>query len=262
MTALLDTARLTASLACLDNPASLSKVTNRELMANLFRGAETAFLADDIKLATPAYVRIDDGSGGTSAIWRKLLDAGLVAPIVLKPLQACGCSDAHNMAIILADTSSERWPRVTFPVFAQTFINHGGVVHKVSVLGDQVHVTQRESIPDISTGDNAEVKSDSRPVAVLFDSQNMAGAALVHDGVLQSSSTRSRQGAFLNERYIKAAATHLREQLDFNIFGFDVIVENGTGEHYVVDINYFPSLKDVPNARENFWNVCHRIKTR
>ncbi len=55
-------------------------------------------------------------------------------------------------------------------------------------------MTQRESIPDISTGDSAEVKSDSRPVAVLFDSQNMAGAALVHDGVLQSSSTRSRQG--------------------------------------------------------------------
>ncbi len=52
--------------------------------------------------------------------------------------------------------------------------------------------------------------------------------ACIFESVLQS--VMSFAGAFLNERYIKAAATHLREQLDFNIFGFDVIVENGTGE--------------------------------
>jgi hypothetical protein len=80
-----------------------------------------------------------DGSEGTAAIWQKFSDAGLVAPIVLKPLQACGGPNAHNMTIILAQSGCESWHGATFPAFAQTFINHGGVVHKVSVLGKKVN---------------------------------------------------------------------------------------------------------------------------
>lgn len=63
--------------------------------------------------------------------------AGLVPPIVLKSLAACGVGDAHQMIIIFGRSECASWSEITFPAIAQPFINHGGVVHKVSVLGDQ-----------------------------------------------------------------------------------------------------------------------------
>ena len=39
----------------------------------------------------------------------------------------------------------------------------------------------------------------------------------------------------------------IRSALQMELFGFDVCVESGTGKCYVVDINYFPGYKGVPD---------------
>ena len=37
----------------------------------------------------------------------------------------------------------------------------------------------------------------------------------------------------------------MREAFGLSIFGFDLIVDGLTGEALVIDVNYFPSFKDL-----------------
>lgn len=37
----------------------------------------------------------------------------------------------------------------------------------------------------------------------------------------------------------------MRETFGLSIFGFDLIVDGATGEALVIDVNYFPSFKDL-----------------
>lgn len=50
----------------------------------------------------------------------------------------------------------------------------------------------------------------------------------------------------------RRAAARLRETFGLSLFGFDLIIDSFTGEPLVVDVNYFPSFKDLedfPQAR-------------
>lgn len=43
----------------------------------------------------------------------------------------------------------------------------------------------------------------------------------------------------------RIAARHMRETFGLSIFGFDLVVDGVTGEMRVIDVNYFPSFKDL-----------------
>lgn len=54
----------------------------------------------------------------------------------------------------------------------------------------------------------------------------------------------------------------LREELNLTLFGIDIVVENGTGRHAIIDINvypgnYFISVQRLvePKARTQTWGV-------
>lgn len=69
---------------------------------------------------------------------QQLSQAGLAAPIILKPQTACGLEGAHKMALVvsLEDLPDALIPAV--PAIAQEFVSHGGILHKVSVIGSKV----------------------------------------------------------------------------------------------------------------------------
>ncbi|CAN0416661.1 unnamed protein product, partial [Ectocarpus sp. 8 AP-2014] len=51
----------------------------------------------------------------------------------------------------------------------------------------------------------------------------------------------------------KLAARRMRETFGLSLFGFDLIVDRATGETFVIDVNYFPSFKDLtdfPQVRQ------------
>lgn len=56
----------------------------------------------------------------------------------------------------------------------------------------------------------------------------------------------SLASTMMREDYdFSAMAQELREAFHLDIFGFDVIISSTTGEALVVDVNYFPSYKEV-----------------
>ena len=69
---------------------------------------------------------------------QQLSQAGVAAPLILKSQAACGVAGAHDMALVMSleDLPDDFQPAV--PAVAQQFVNHGGVLHKVSVIGTKV----------------------------------------------------------------------------------------------------------------------------
>jgi len=133
----------------------------------------------------------------------ELAAAGVRFPLVLKPLAACGAPGAHRMAAVAATAGLARAGAVAVPALAQEFVDHGGTMHKVYVIGGavrprgpasrpptgracepgagepgaaaQVRVSERPSMPDMAPGPGAP--AGGQPDCVLFDSQRMAPGA-------------------------------------------------------------------------------------
>eukprot|EP00982_Pelagococcus_subviridis_P005823 29843-Pelagococcus_subviridis.AAC.4 len=82
-------------------------------------------------------------------------DAGLELPLLAKSLVANGTADSHKVAIVhdveglrcvvRGDVAGLRPPCVI-----QEYVNHGGCLFKVYVVGDVVTTTRRKSLPDLA----------------------------------------------------------------------------------------------------------------
>ena len=118
-----------------------------------------------------------------------------------------------------------------FP-FIQQFINHSGIVYKVYVVGDNWVVLPRPSVPTFS-GESQEVYSyDTLWMAKSFPATEES----LHEAYLSR----------VNSEYIKLLVESLKMRTKLGLFGFDVLVEEDTFVHYVIDVNYFPGYHEVP----------------
>lgn len=71
--------------------------------------------------------------------WLSSSAIGLTAPLIVKPLVACGVGHSHSMALVLGESAlCQLDGRVPLPAVAQEFVNHGGQQYKVYVLADKV----------------------------------------------------------------------------------------------------------------------------
>lgn len=70
--------------------------------------------------------------------------SGLHPPLILKPLPACGSPHAHDLALVY-DSHAFATAPVQLPAIAQALIDHGSMLHKVYVIGDQVSLRSGES---------------------------------------------------------------------------------------------------------------------
>jgi len=157
----------------------------------------------------------------------ELAAAGVRFPLVHKPLAACGAPGAHRMAAVAAPAGLARAGAVARPALAQEFVDHGGTVHKVYVIGGavrprgpaaqaarrargpgrarepgtaaQVRVSERPSLPDMAAG-------AGQPDCVLFDSQRMAPIAAGAPARQPARAGRRRTGAAVTARRAQGPA--------------------------------------------------------
>lgn len=54
-----------------------------------------------------------------------------------------------------------------------------------------------------------------------------------------------------NDDKIKSIIRVLRQKIGLILLGFDVVIDNATGNHAVIDINVFPSYDNFPNFFEH-----------
>ncbi|BBH09732.1 Inositol 1,3,4-trisphosphate 5/6-kinase family protein [Prunus dulcis] len=165
--------------------------------------------------------------------------AGLKLPLVAKPLLVDGSAKSHELFLAYDQCSlSELEP----PLVLQEFVNHGGVLFKVYIVGEAIKVVRRFSLPNIS-------KRELEKLAGVFRFPRVSCAAASADDADLDPSI-----AELPERpLLENLARQLRQRLGLRLFNVDMIREHGTKDvFYVIDINYFPGYGKMPDYEHIF----------
>ncbi|OMO73838.1 Inositol-tetrakisphosphate 1-kinase [Corchorus capsularis] len=165
--------------------------------------------------------------------------AGLKLPLVAKPLVVDGTSKSHELFLAYDQISlSELEP----PLVLQEFVNHGGVLFKIYIVGDAIKVVRRFSLPNVSKQELAKV-SGVVPFPRVSSAAATADEADLDPGIAELPPLP------LLERLAK----ELRQRLGLRLFNIDMIREHGTRDiFYVIDINYFPGFGKMPDYEQIF----------
>ena len=173
-----------------------------------------------------------------------------------------------------SSSSDSRNRRARLPAGAliQRYVDHGGVVFKVYAAaaaggggGEEggggreaarVFVERRASTPDLAPpGGGGSSGGGAGPGWLSFDSAAPLSDAvpwplLIADaGAGKEEAEEETQRPSLDPRVALATAEALLSNLELSLLGFDVVVERGTGRCFVVDVNYFPSMKSGGTPR-------------
>ncbi|XVE49376.1 hypothetical protein DITRI_Ditri01bG0078400 [Diplodiscus trichospermus] len=73
--------------------------------------------------------------------------SGLKLPLVAKPLVVDGSTKSHELFLAYDQFSL---PKLEPPLVLQEFVNHGGVLSKIYIVGDAIKVVRRLSLPNVS----------------------------------------------------------------------------------------------------------------
>ncbi|XP_071732293.1 inositol 1,3,4-trisphosphate 5/6-kinase 4 [Rutidosis leptorrhynchoides] len=184
----------------------------------------------------------------------RLHEAKLSLPSIVKPQVACGVADAHSMAIVFKAEDFVGLS-VPLPAIVQEYVDHSSTLFKFYVLGEKVFYAIKNSTPNAKILKNSSEKNGFKPL--LFDSLK---SLPIHGNKKASEigdCSRLIEQHDLDIGLVTSAANYLRRILDLTIFGFDVVIQEGTRDHVIVDVNYLPSFKEVPNetAIPAFWDA-------
>ncbi|KAG1693890.1 hypothetical protein DVH05_022810 [Phytophthora capsici] len=184
------------------------------------------------------------------------LDQGLTRlPLICKSVEACATDRSHMMSVI---TKREDLHYKEYPALYQEFVNHSNRLFKGYVLGDIINVAERRSLPNLVAGTAQQVHFNTQekyPTSKDFHPHDDDNA--VHEKTV---------GGWTQEEIftaVRAIGERLRDELKLTLFGFDVIVaDDGTQDLYVIDVNYFPSYRELDDLgailRKHVKQLCGR----
>ncbi|KAI8329715.1 inositol 1, 3, 4-trisphosphate 5/6-kinase-domain-containing protein [Chlamydoabsidia padenii] len=178
-------------------------------------------------------------------------------PIICKRRSACSSTEAHQMTILPCEkylNNTEDWIKyydTKEPLILQKFIQHDGVIVKIYVAGGQIHVSTRPSIVNV-TPETGVIYFDSQMLPKQFDTTTSSQTVQPFVMTCDDNNIQAQKDALLDHELLQRIAITLQKQSGLTFFGFDVLLESGTNDYYVVDLNYFPSFKNVTDFQSIF----------
>lgn len=193
----------------------------------------------------PHFLKVDDYS--EPDLNQRLSEAKLSLPYIVKPQVACGVADAHSMAIVFK-VEDFKDLKVPLPAVIQEYVDHSSTLYKFYVLGEKVFYAVKKSTPNVDI------------LMKLFGNHGLK--PLVFDSLksLPTDKEKVHSGDSIDHGLVTDAAKWLARNLGLTIFGFDVVIQEGSGDHVIVDVNYLPSFKEVPDdvAIPAFWDAIKK----
>ncbi|XP_055735843.1 inositol-tetrakisphosphate 1-kinase-like [Salvelinus fontinalis] len=185
----------------------------------------------DWQISSPPYLEIS--TSDLSVIQQDVESKGLSFPLICKTRVAHG-SCSHDMSLIFSMAGlSEAHP----PCVLQSFVNHGAVLHKVFVVGEDHFTVERPSLKNFPPGPY-ERKT------IFFNSHEVSKPeSCSHLTALDEEVSRLPPPS--GEAMV-ALVRELRAELGMALFGVDVIVNINTHTLTIIDINIFPGYEGVP----------------
>ncbi|KAI4328053.1 hypothetical protein L6164_020446 [Bauhinia variegata] len=218
----------------LDAPDAIERLHNRISMLGVVSGLKIEDPNETFGI--PKQILILDKE---TLFYRRVFES-LKFPMIAKPLVADGSAKSHKMALVFNHDGLNKL-KLEPPIVLQEFVNHGGVIFKVYVVGEYVKCVKRKSLPDVSE-DKVGVSED-----LLSFSQvsNLASNERIDDKYykrMQLDDTEMPPQSFITD-----IARGLRQAIELNLFNFDVIRDSRYGNRYlIIDINYFPGYAKMP----------------
>jgi len=217
-----------------DHPSSVQVLMSRSdiarILSNCLVGVSSA---SGLHVRTPAY-EIYHGDS-----------TSLSPPLICKPLTAAGTKKSHCMGVVLREEGLRHVQET--PCLLQEYVNHNALLHKVYVMGNHVSVFCRPSLPNLPTCceeayDFCEFDSQ-RPYPTLqdFGLRHVKRAKFMS---MNNDDEEEEEKVTADE--IRPVVDVLKQAFGLELFGFDILV-TAEGELLVVDVNYFPSYKEVAN---------------
>ncbi|XP_066468282.1 inositol-tetrakisphosphate 1-kinase [Tiliqua scincoides] len=225
----------------LDPLPAIRTLLDRSKSYELIRQIE-AYMQDE-RICSPPFMELTSACGDDTL--KQIEKNGIAFPFICKTRVAHG-TNSHEMAIIF---NQEGLKAIQPPCVIQSFISHNAVLYKVFVVGESYTVVKRPSLKNFSAG-----ASDRE--SIFFNSHNVSKP--------ESSSVLTAldkiEGVFErpNDDVIRAISKTLRQALGVSLFGIDIIINNQTGQHAVIDINAFPGYEGVS---EFFTDLLNHIGT-
>ncbi|OQU91072.1 hypothetical protein SORBI_3001G106900 [Sorghum bicolor] len=202
----------------LDPPGAIANLLDRQSMLQEVSELDLTDCHGKVRVPKQLFVNTDP-----SSIPAAVRRAGLSLPLVAKPLVA----KSHELSLAYDPTSLTK---LEPPLVLQEFVNHGGVMFKVYIVGDAIRVVRRFSLPNVDEGDllnNAGVFRFPRV---------SCAAASADDADLDPGVAELPPRPLL-----EILARELRRRLGLRLFNIDMIRQHGTRDRfYVIDMNYFP----------------------
>ncbi|KAJ4962305.1 hypothetical protein NE237_022244 [Protea cynaroides] len=218
----------------LDPPDAIQHVHNRQSMLKDVADLNLSNCHGKVGVPKQLVVKKDP-----SSIPDAVTKAGLKLPLVAKPLVVDGSAKSHELSLAYDQFSlSELEP----PLVLQEFVNHGGVLFKVYIVGEAIKVVRRFSLPNIN-------KRELLQNAGVYQFPRVSCAAASADDADLDPGVAELPPRPLLERLSK----ELRRRLGLRLFNIDIIREHGTKDRfYVIDINYFPGYGKMPEYEHIF----------
>ncbi|CAD5327295.1 unnamed protein product [Arabidopsis thaliana] len=218
----------------LDPPDAILHLRNRQSMLQCV--ADMNLSDSNGRVGVPKQLVIKKDA---SSIPEAVNNAGLRLPLVAKPLVADGSAKSHELSLAYDQHSLLK---LEPPLVLQEFVNHGGVLFKVYIVGEAIRVVRRFSLPDVS-------RRELPKSAGVFRFPRVSCAAASADDADLDPSIAELPPRPLLERLAK----ELRRGLGLRLFNLDIIREHGTRDRfYVIDINYFPGYGKMPEYEHVF----------
>ncbi|KAL2454507.1 Inositol 1 [Abeliophyllum distichum] len=237
---------------CVIDPFSnIYPVLDRLKIQQILLGLETLNIKGRCKIRGAHFLKVD--SFNNPNLEQRLVEAKLPLPNIVKPQVACGVADAHSMAIVFK-VDNYKDLDVPLPAVVQEYVDHSSLLYKFYALGGKIFYAVKKSTPNADALMKLSQEKGRKPL--LFDSLKSLPIAEEHP------QTGCQEHLNANDQHIDLglvtdAADWLRRMLGLTIFGFDVVIQEGTGDHVIVDVNYLPSFKEVPDdiAIPAFWEA-------
>ncbi|XP_022947125.1 inositol-tetrakisphosphate 1-kinase 1-like [Cucurbita moschata] len=227
----------------IDPPELISRLLNRDSMLQVVNDVKIPKGVERIE--APRQVVVNDLDIIIKDGLNAFRDLGLKYPVIAKPLESDGSAKSHQLSLVSNDNGLKG---LNPPIVLQEFVNHGGVVFKVYVVGECVVCVTRKSLQDISAEEVEKLEAVSR-----FSQISNSGAQGDDEGNVVMPSLD----------FVMHVAAGLREATGLRLFNFDMIRDsNDLNRYLVIDINYLPGYAKMPNYEpfltKFFLDIVHK----
>ncbi|KAF5185280.1 Inositol-tetrakisphosphate 1-kinase [Thalictrum thalictroides] len=218
----------------IDHPDAIERLHNRISMLQVVSELKVVSVGDNETFGVPKQIVIYS----SEALLDPVVLQDLKFPVIAKPLVADGSAKSHKMSLVF---NRDGLNMLKPPIVLQEFVNHGGVIFKVYVVGDHVTCVKRKSLPDVS-----EEKLASLEGSLSFSQiSNLTGQDRQDENYYEAMHLDEAEMPPLS--FITDIARGLQRAMSLHLFNFDVIRDVRVGNRYlVIDINYFPGYAKMP----------------